>query len=196
MSKNWLIRTKSNHILGPITKDKMIELFNNGSVKPDDEVCAGNGFWFFVREEELVEKYVFGDSVQTFNPMSEAKDVLVAKASTAPVYEEDITLVNGVSLTLLKSEDQIKVDDLPPNETPVPEMNIPKKKSEPPRVKRGPAIEKIEPKASQTYFRYLAIIGFLLLFALVYYRKNIIRSLFQGSVVYAQDSVGAKKKSS
>jgi hypothetical protein len=75
MDKNWLIRTKSNHILGPISKEKVLELYNNGSIKSEDEVCSGNGFWFFIREEEMVEQYLKGDEIQAFNPVSEAKDV-------------------------------------------------------------------------------------------------------------------------
>ena len=55
MGKNWLIRTKSNHILGPVSKDKVVELYQNGSIKPDDEICSGNGYWFFIRESELVD---------------------------------------------------------------------------------------------------------------------------------------------
>jgi len=70
MDKNWLIRTKSNHILGPVSKEKVLELYHNGSIKPDDEVCTGNGYWFFIREEELVEKYLLGSEIQGFNPIS------------------------------------------------------------------------------------------------------------------------------
>ncbi len=75
MEKNWLIRTKSNHILGPISKEKVLELYNNGSIKQDDEICSGNGYWFYVREDDLVAKYLLGKETQSFNPISEAKDV-------------------------------------------------------------------------------------------------------------------------
>lgn len=78
MEKNWLIRTKSNHILGPISKTKLKELLGNDSLKSEDEICSGNGFWMFVREKELVEKYVYGEEVQPFNPVSEAENVLTS----------------------------------------------------------------------------------------------------------------------
>ena len=76
MNKNWLIRTKNNHILGPVTKDKIKQLISNGSIKGDDEVSCGNGYWIFVRETDLVEKYVFGDIPQDFNPVQESVPVL------------------------------------------------------------------------------------------------------------------------
>src|SRR5690606_21666428 len=99
MEKNWLIRTKSNHILGPVSKEKVLELYKNGSIKPDDEVCSGNGFWFFIREDDMVARYLLGNDIQSFNPISEAKDVLTSsepKSAEAPeAVKDDITLVGG-----------------------------------------------------------------------------------------------------
>ena len=98
MGKNWLIRTKSNHILGPVSKEKVLELYQNGSIKQDDEICSGNGYWFFIRENNLVEKYLLGNSNQSFNPISEAKDVLTSSDSGSG-YEatrDDITVVGGI----------------------------------------------------------------------------------------------------
>lgn len=101
--KNWLIRTKSNHILGPVSKEKVIELYHNGSVRPEDEICSGNGFWFFLREKDQVELYLLGNKKQSFNPMSEGIDVLTAPVGrTAKAPDEDITLVGGINLSELK----------------------------------------------------------------------------------------------
>ncbi len=85
--KNWLIRTKSNHILGPVSKAKIIELYKSNSVKPDDELCSGNGYWFFVKEKSLIEKYLLAENIQEFNPISEAKDVLLGTTSTTGFIE-------------------------------------------------------------------------------------------------------------
>jgi hypothetical protein len=85
MLKNWLIRTKSNHILGPVSKAKVIELYKNGSVKADDEFCSGNGYWFFVKEKALVDRYLLGEEIQEFNPISEANDVLNVENSATAV---------------------------------------------------------------------------------------------------------------
>jgi hypothetical protein len=102
-TKNWLIRTKSNHILGPVSKEKVIELYHNGSVRPEDEICSGNGFWFFLREKDQVEDYLLGNKKQSFNPMSEGIDVLTAlsgKGVERP--DDDITMVGGISISELK----------------------------------------------------------------------------------------------
>lgn len=80
-NKNWLIRTKNKQILGPATKQKVIELIEKGSITGHDEISCGNGYWFWVKEKDLLERYLYGDFPQTFNPISEANDVLTAKTS-------------------------------------------------------------------------------------------------------------------
>ena len=75
MVKNWLIRTKNNHILGPVSREKIRELISNGSIKGDDEICSGNGYWIHVREQDLVARYVMGSEQQPFNPVQEAEPV-------------------------------------------------------------------------------------------------------------------------
>ena len=79
--KNWLIRTSSFQILGPVSKAKIVEFLNKGSLKNEDEVTSGNGYWFLIKEKELVEKYLLGDVPQTFNPITEAPNVLTANQS-------------------------------------------------------------------------------------------------------------------
>ena len=107
MEKNWLIRTKSNHILGPISKEKVLELYQNGSIKADDEICSGNGYWFFVRETDLVDKYLLGSSAQSFNPMSEAKDVLTSNHDHpgSKSTKDDLTIVGGLNLNKIKEDE-------------------------------------------------------------------------------------------
>jgi hypothetical protein len=109
MEKNWLIRTKSNHILGPVSKEKVQELYQNGSIKADDEICSGNGYWFFIRELDLVNKYLMGTHSQSFNPISEAKDVLTVKEHDSVDLEspvkDDITIVGNLNLAQLRSEE-------------------------------------------------------------------------------------------
>lgn len=75
MVKNWLIRTKNNHILGPVSKEKIRELISNGSIKGDDEICSGNGYWIHIREQDLVAKYILAEEAQPFNPVQEAEPV-------------------------------------------------------------------------------------------------------------------------
>jgi hypothetical protein len=109
--KNWLIRTKSNQILGPVSKEKVIELYHNGSVRPEDEICSGNGFWFFLREKDQVEYYLLGNKKQPFNPLGEGLSVLTASPDELdpPVAKsDDITLVGGINLAALKQESDPK----------------------------------------------------------------------------------------
>lgn len=78
MERNWLIRTKSNHIFGPVSRDKILELLKNDTLKPRDELCQGNGFWFFVEEKELFQKYITDSESMPFNPVTEAKEIDVS----------------------------------------------------------------------------------------------------------------------
>ena len=139
MNKNWLIRTKNNHILGPVSKNKVIDLIKNGSIKGGDEVSSGNGFWIYVREEDLVQKYVFSNTPQPFNPVQEAESVLTKKVDSSdailpdeedlefPETSEEISDVTKIDLSLdiLKQElseeeipeerDELSLDDLESN---------------------------------------------------------------------------------
>ncbi|MBI2521922.1 MAG: hypothetical protein HYV97_16015 [Bdellovibrio sp.] len=76
MEKNWLIRTRQKQILGPIGRQKLLELLSKNLLAQDDEICSGNGHWFYVKEKSLMEKYIYEGIKQSFNPISEAKDVL------------------------------------------------------------------------------------------------------------------------
>lgn len=178
MEKNWLIRTKSNHILGPVSKEKVLELFRNGSIKSDDEVCSGNGFWFFIRESDLVNRFLLGDEIQGFNPISEAKDVL--HTSEAPSQrDEDITLVGSINTSMLKEvEAPVEINSAVEKKV---ETTEPKKKIKKMTTPKGESETKVIPRR-QNYLQYVAILCFIILFLLVYYRRTIIRALFQGEV--------------
>ena len=200
MGKNWLIRTKSNHILGPVSKEKVLELYQNGSIKPDDEICSGNGYWFFIRESDLVEKYLVGREAQTFNPISEAKDVLTssdADPQLAPAREH-ITRVGALSLTTIQNGNektmQATVDVARKKKL---KINSQEKYS---GIAKGPE--------KQSWVMYVGVIIFLLLFSIMYYRKSILKTFFEASVTFpdaesllisgahAQDESPGKKKSS
>ncbi len=88
--RNWLIRTKNNKILGPLSKEKVVDLYNAGDLKDLDEVCSGNGYWFWIKEEDLVKKYLLDDNHQSFNPVSEAKTVLCNKSESGSVLGQSV----------------------------------------------------------------------------------------------------------
>ena len=81
--RKWLVRSSNNQIFGPISKQELIELYENKSISYDDEICMGNGYWFYIRETELLKKYLFGDEEQSFDPSlsheSHKKDKMEAK---------------------------------------------------------------------------------------------------------------------
>lgn len=79
MERNWLIRTSQNQVLGPVAKQKLLEFIEKGALGTNDEVTSGNGYWFSLREKELVDKYIYGDIPQGYNPISESKSVLARK---------------------------------------------------------------------------------------------------------------------
>ncbi len=106
MKKNWLIRTKNNHILGPVSKDKIKDLIANGSIKGDDEICSGNGYWFYIREEDLVTKYVLGDEPQGFNPVQEACVAEIISLSPIESTEEENKLPSQEDLEYPDGEEQ------------------------------------------------------------------------------------------
>ncbi|WP_408099051.1 hypothetical protein ACJVC5_09055 [Peredibacter sp. HCB2-198] len=190
MDKNWLIRTKSNHILGPISKEKVLELYKNGSIKPDDEVCSGNGFWFFIREDDMVAKYLYGAETQPFNPISEAKDVITHGQAPGP-ETDDITLVGGISLSMLNKDEAAvpPVPDLPPPAHKSQFSTVKETGSQDPKKKNNAKVKTkgapVRPLKKQGYLKYLGIIGFVVLFLLIYFRKTIIRSLFEGEMTYS-----------
>lgn len=106
MEKNWLIRTKSCHILGPVSREKVIELWQNGSIKPEDEICSGNGHWIWLRESDLVERYLMSGEKQGFNPICEAPTVFGDLPAAAVEYSDDITLITPRALGAIKKESE------------------------------------------------------------------------------------------
>ena len=189
MGKNWLIRTKSNHILGPVSKEKVLELYQNGSIKQDDEICSGNGYWFFIRENDLVEKYLLGNSHQSFNPISEAKDILTSSNSSTG-YEatrDDITIIGGIDLRKIQEAPHV-----PKNEGSSPSLKIeveetPKKKI---RTELPPnQSANSEKQQKQNYFKYILVLIFILLFSIIYFRKSILKSFFANTFIQALPSI-------
>jgi hypothetical protein len=207
MEKNWLIRTKTNHILGPVSKEKVLELYHNGSIKAEDEVCSGNGYWFYVRENDLVERFLIGTEVQTFNPISEAKDVLTTRTAQNTIHEDDITMVAGFSVSGLKKSSSAE----PPQEEIAETTDNgdatgaePKKKNRiTPRLKTNSGTRVIKSPQKQAWLKYLAILIFALVFIMIYKRQTVMDYIFNEEISFslqmidmavAQEDVPAKKK--
>ena len=102
--RKWLIRKKGpvTEIMGPMPREELRTLITGNKLNDEDEMCSANGFWFELSESEMVEKYVWGNEIQHFNPVSDAQNVLAKiedensdKDSPHPQGKEinDITLV-------------------------------------------------------------------------------------------------------
>lgn len=133
MNKTWLIRTKNNHILGPVSREKIKTLLENKTLNLEDELCSGNGYWFSVKEDDLVQKYIHDQQVQSYNPISEAPTILCAISDQDEVQIDspldDITQVKNI-VDILNQDDnnQIPVEVLDPGEPP--SVKLPLKKIE------------------------------------------------------------------
>ncbi|OUR96323.1 hypothetical protein A9Q84_08180 [Halobacteriovorax marinus] len=122
MEKCWLIRTKNKQILGPVSKQKILDFVKKGSLAPDDEITSGNGYWFSIKEKTLIEKYLNGDIPQGFNPVTEAPNVLTTaetqgneltgslNPNTMPKKESAPEVVAEPALTT-EDEDQVPSED-------------------------------------------------------------------------------------
>jgi hypothetical protein len=94
--KNWLIRTKTNFILGPVSRDKLLELIETGSLTEEDELCSGNGYWFYLREQKLLNHYLIENNKQDYNPVSEAlneKKARTASNKNENMLSDDVTII-------------------------------------------------------------------------------------------------------
>ncbi|AUN99334.1 hypothetical protein DOM21_04295 [Bacteriovorax stolpii] len=107
MERNWLIRTSQNQILGPVAKQKLLEFIQKGALGLTDEVASGNGYWFSLKEKDLVEKYIYGDIPQGYNPISESKSVLSRRE-----HPERTTSINTAPVNQTQHTQVIKVSDI------------------------------------------------------------------------------------
>jgi hypothetical protein len=202
MEKNWLIRTKNHHILGPVSKDKMKELFLNGSVKGDDEICSGNGYWFFVREKELIDRYLLGQAGQEFNPVNEAENsyklIKETESQTQAVPNaEDLEFPDlgesdqkKTDLNILEQKTQTNVIEL--------KAKVTNKKSHS-DIPIVPVKPKLMAKAGENTLLFVALILVFILIVAFYYRKTIIREFINADIsiiknLHADDDVAAQKK--
>ena len=125
MEKNWLIRTKNNHILGPVSKAKVQELILKGSIKGDDEVCSGNGYWLYVREQDLVKKYITDSNPQDFNPVTEAETLGAISPIESDLEYPDIESITGRTESVVNhSAPEVKTPSTPTPKEVAEELNL------------------------------------------------------------------------
>ncbi len=52
----WMIRKRSNHLIGPLARDQVVEMVEKGHLDSEDELCPENGYWFSLHEVAEVRK--------------------------------------------------------------------------------------------------------------------------------------------
>ncbi|MCK5883974.1 MAG: hypothetical protein KAG61_09810 [Bacteriovoracaceae bacterium] len=124
MEKNWLIRTTHNKILGPISKKKLVEFIEKGSLTQNDEVSAGNGYWFSLKEEDLVERFIFTDEKQGFNPITECKTILCAQPEDL-ADDDDFDLLDDSNTLVIGADVLSQLDRETPAPRPTGEQLLP-----------------------------------------------------------------------
>lgn len=62
----WIARTTEMNIVGPMTKEELVKKIAAGELIDSDEVTSGNGYWFWLKEENLLDKYIYGNEEQPF----------------------------------------------------------------------------------------------------------------------------------
>lgn len=112
MKKNWLIRTANNYILGPISKNKLVELIESKALKPDDEVSSGNGYWFYIREKEFVEKYIYNDNTQNFLCIDLDDEINVEKSNQEELNSQSDEISNDSNEQKLPDDDLLEYPEI------------------------------------------------------------------------------------
>lgn len=212
VEKNWLIRTQNKHILGPVSKKKVKDLIDEGFLKSEDELCSGNGFWFFIKESEYLDKYIFGSEVQPFNPVQEAEVLYtegIEKLLSRQIKTEeksidtdlpetpvdDITVTN-FDLSKLKEQPEKETKDQSveiiesAEEKPVAKAKSVKVKTETPLRKKKIVTKQPEVKHVPFFMTYkfmytlltVFVLGFLLA---IFFRKEILRKIIVNISDYA-----------
>jgi len=104
MIGSWLIRTSENKIFGPVSSAKILDLISRGSLKKNDEISGGNGYWVFVKESELVMKFLKENKTQPFNPINEASYVEISS------YEMDF--IDQTSVAKFPEAEDLEYPDI------------------------------------------------------------------------------------
>ena len=85
----WLTRTSHNQITGPFTQAEVCQKIQKGELKLQDEVCAANGYWFYLHESEEVRQQL-GVQVPRMKSFGQDDEVTQTQTQTgtAPLDED------------------------------------------------------------------------------------------------------------
>ena len=107
----WMARKESGELIGPISKSEMIQLLQSGDLTQNDSCCSGNGYWIFIREKDLLEKFIYSDEIQGFEYDSEViqekfEYTLALKLSEIDSGDNSKPVTTEASLTDLKDDEE------------------------------------------------------------------------------------------
>ena len=59
-NRTWLIRYPNLTFSRPISESEMLKIFTTGEMKPQNEICPSNGYWFSLQDVKEMRKH-FGN---------------------------------------------------------------------------------------------------------------------------------------
>lgn len=59
-NRTWMIRHPNRMFSRPVSEADLFELFESGELKPQDEICPANGYWFLLSDVVEMRKH-FGN---------------------------------------------------------------------------------------------------------------------------------------
>jgi hypothetical protein len=125
----WMVRTQDMRIFRPIPKAELIEKIAAGVIAPNDELCAGNGYWFMLSEVNEVREHLGDIDLSCLH--SKDKGAHTSSTDTRPIQKTSII------------PPKVTLENQPAGTPPV--QAAPKKKREvKPAVEAAPAIPRIQ----------------------------------------------------
>lgn len=55
--KDWLIRETNNNIIGPYTRDEVLQKIRSNKIRGKTEICLANNYWFCIDEKSELAKF-------------------------------------------------------------------------------------------------------------------------------------------
>jgi len=80
-----MIRTKDFSLKGPISAEAIISMLGIGQLGDEDEICQGNGYWFYLGEEMLVDEFLKRGKHQPFNPVNAVPSPVASESSSGSI---------------------------------------------------------------------------------------------------------------
>lgn len=84
----WMVRTRHNQLTGVFSKEELIQKIQAGELSREDEICAGNHFWFYLYESQELKNQLGIDFPPGLDSASGTATVEVDPEITEDVPQE------------------------------------------------------------------------------------------------------------